>query len=337
MVELKSKRANAFQGYPRGWFVIGFSDELEIGGIQKLKYFGQDMVLFRGNDGKPCLLDAYCPHLGAHLGANGKVVDNSIECPFHAWRFGSDGKCVHIPYAKKIPKKACVRSWKLEEKNGLIHVWYHPHDKAPEWELPSIDAWGDAEWTRWTPSMLHIKTHPREIMENVVDKGHFPKVHNTHPKSFENEFTDTLAIQRLTALAYPQGGGEDLFTITATYHGPGFQISEMSGTMDSRLINAHTPVDENSLDLRFGVMLRKIADPAKMEKYGKMYSENLRLGFHEDISIWENKVYRDTPVLCDGDGPVMKLRRWYEKFYDNPAPGPEVRPVSAAQAAATAE
>jgi 3-ketosteroid 9alpha-monooxygenase subunit A len=46
-----------------------------------------------------------------------------------------------------------------------------------------------------------------------------------------------------------------------------------------------------------------------------MYVENLRLGFHEDIAIWENKVYRESPRLVDGDGPIGKLRAWYKQFY----------------------
>ena len=320
MAPLTSKQKDPFTGYPRGWFVIGFTDELAIGGIQKLKYFGQEMVLFRGEDGKARLLDAFCPHLGAHLGANSQVIGNTIECPFHAWRFDGDGKCVEIPYTKNIPKKACVRGWKLSETNGLIHVWHHPRGGTPDWELPVISQWEDAQWTRWTPSILNIKSHPKEVMENVVDSAHFAKVHSTNVQEFENEFRDHLAIQKLSALAFPKAGGQDQFTITATYHGPGFQISEMFGAMDSVLVNAHTPVDDKSFDLRFGMMLRKVASDDKMAKYADMYNDNLRIGFHEDISIWENKLYREVPVLCDKDGPIMKLRKWYAQFYDNPEP-----------------
>ena len=58
--------------------------------------------MFRGEDGKAYVLDAYCPHLGANLAVGGQVVGNCIECPFHGWRFnGNDGKCVKIPYAEK--------------------------------------------------------------------------------------------------------------------------------------------------------------------------------------------------------------------------------------------
>lgn len=63
---------------------------------------GLDLVAFRTEDGVAHVFDAYCPHLGAHLGVMGRVVGDCIECPFHGWRFsGKDGACTHVPYAKK--------------------------------------------------------------------------------------------------------------------------------------------------------------------------------------------------------------------------------------------
>ena len=306
---------NLFPGYPKGWFVVAFSDELEVGAVVSLEYFGKKMVLFRGHDGRAHLLDAYCAHLGANLAAGGKVVESTIECPFHGWRYAGDGRCVEIPYAKKIPKNACVASWTVKEQNGLVYMWHHPAGQPPEFDIPVIEEWNKEGWTRWTMSQLRIKTHPKEIVENVVDKAHFPKVHNTHVEVFENEFDGHKATQHTRGVAYPVGGGKDEFEITATYFGPGYQISWMKGVLEARLINAHTPVDEGSVDLRFGVMLKIVGTEEKTKKFAAMYAENLRLGFHQDIAIWENKKYRESPVLCDGDGPIMKLRKWYAQFY----------------------
>ena len=52
---------------PNGWFSVSCSDELAAGDVKLLRYFGEDLVLFRGEDGVAHVLDAYCPHLGAHL------------------------------------------------------------------------------------------------------------------------------------------------------------------------------------------------------------------------------------------------------------------------------
>ena len=313
---LESSRAR-LTGYPNGWFVIGFSDELAVGQILTLHYFGQELVLFRGEDGRASLLDAYCAHLGAHLGAGGKVVGCQIECPFQAWRYAGDGRCVEIPYAKKIPKKALVRAWEVREHSGLLFMWYDAQGRPPDYDVPTLTEFADENWTRWTMSKLRIRTHPREIVENVVDKAHFPRVHNTHVESFENEFDGPRATQRTKGVAYPVGGGKDQFAIEATYFGPGVQYSWMHGVLEARLVNAHTPVDEHNVDLRFGVMLKMIGSAEKTRVFAERYAENLKLGFHQDIAIWENKKYRDVPVLCDGDGPIIKLRQWYSQFFNN--------------------
>ena len=41
--------------------------------------------------------------------------------------------------------------------------------------------------------------------------------------------------------------------------------------------------------------------------------------FEDDLRIWEQKIYVDPPMLCDGDGPIGKLRRWYRQFYAAPS------------------
>lgn len=63
---------------------------------------GEQLAVFRSQDGQAYVVDSYCPHLGANLAAGGRVVGNCIECPFHGWQFqGEDGKCARIPYAEK--------------------------------------------------------------------------------------------------------------------------------------------------------------------------------------------------------------------------------------------
>lgn len=310
-----------FEGYPSGWFVVAWAEDLAPSDVLPLRYFGKDLVAYRGqDDGLVHIHDAHCPHLGAHLAYGGKVEGNGIRCPFHSWRFGADGVCDDVPYAKRIPPKACVTNYVVQELNGLVFMWHDPRGSEPTFDIPALDGWGDPEWTGWTKNILTIKTHPKEIVENVADKGHFPRVHGTHVDVFENEYNGHIAIQRSSGVAYPRGGGEDKFALEATYYGPGFQVTDMQGVMHSRLVNAHTPIDQHSLHLRFGVMLKRLGDPAKMQRIADAYINNLQVGFAEDIAIWENKCYRDRPVLCDGDGPIAQLRKWYSQFYDQSAP-----------------
>jgi 3-ketosteroid 9alpha-monooxygenase subunit A len=316
-------------GFATGWYVIATADELGAQAVLPLRYFGRSLVAFRGASGAARVLDAHCPHLGADLGVGGTVVEDTIRCPFHAWRFDGDGQCVDIPYARspKIPARACVRAWPVRERNGLVFVWYDGLGRAPSYEIPVIEEHGSPEWTGWTVSKMTIRTQPREIIENVADKGHFPTVHGTHIDEFDNEFVDHMAVQRSAGVAYPRGGGSDRFRLTATYYGPAYQVTVMDSLLPNRLINAHTPIDAHSLHLRFGVMLKRVGPDDKMARYTEAYIHNLQSGFAEDVQVWENKAWRDRPTLCDGDGAIGALRRWYRQFY--PAAG--AMPGAAAQ------
>ena len=54
--------------FPRGWFAVASAAEITRAPFN-VHYFGQDMVLYRGASGRVVMLDAYCPHMGTHLGS----------------------------------------------------------------------------------------------------------------------------------------------------------------------------------------------------------------------------------------------------------------------------
>ena len=304
-------------GFANGWFVAAFSDELQPGDVRPIRYFATDLVLFRTESGKPVILDAHCPHMGAHFGYDSHVKGECIECPFHAWLFDKDGACTHIPYQEDIPRKARVRSWPTVERNGMIFIWHHRDGASPGWEIPIIEQHGDSAWTAWKHSRMDIKTHPKEIIENVADKQHFPRVHRTNIVQFDNVFEDHKATQIAHGIAFPRPGQKDEFHITATYFGPGYQVSRMDGVLSSVLVNAHTPIEAKLLHLRFGVMIKDTGDRARNDLFQAGYIDNLTSGFLEDVAIWEHKVYRKSPLLVRNDGPIGKVRRWYGQFYED--------------------
>lgn len=312
----RAERIDAFPGYPRGWFVVALTEELTDGAPLPLRYFGRDLVAFRGEGGVAAVLDAHCPHLGAHLGHGGAVVDGCIRCPFHAWTFGADGRCVDVPYARQMPKRAQVRSWPTIERNGFVFVHYDPEGREPAYEIPVLPQFGDPSWTRWRHGKLRLRTHSREILENLVDVGHFAPVHKNVPKGFENEFDGHRAVQRSRGHGMGEHATTD-YTLEATYYGPSYQITEMHSVVETILYNTHTMVDEEHVDLRFGLMMQPGSDGGRFtEAYVAGYVDVLMNGFRQDARIWEHKRWRDRPVLCDGDGPIMQLRAWYAQYFD---------------------
>ena len=82
---------------PYGWFPVGRLDELPDEPVSSLRAQGTDLVLWRddtaGDDESAWrVFDAYCPHLGAHLGVGGRVDGGCLVCPFHEWTFRADGR-----------------------------------------------------------------------------------------------------------------------------------------------------------------------------------------------------------------------------------------------------
>ena len=157
---------------PFGWFVLCYSDELAVGEVKPLSYFGKELALWRGEDGKARMLDAYCKHLGAHMGHGGKVNKNNLECPFHSWRYDEEGKVVEIPYSKSIPpkvRKPCIKPYPVTEANGFIWAWYHPENVEPTYELEIFDECSDPDWSDYEKHEWMVYGPIQTIAENGAD------------------------------------------------------------------------------------------------------------------------------------------------------------------------
>ncbi|GAB3626114.1 3-ketosteroid-9-alpha-hydroxylase [Pandoraea terrae] len=304
--------------YPRGWFAVLFSDEIKTGEIKSLSYFGREFVAFRGENGQVSVLDAFCPHLGAHLG-DGKCEGNTIVCPFHEWKFSQTGACVDVPYATRIPVKAkegALQSHPVREVNQIVHMWFDPAGAPPTWELPLDECMNGAPgWTRWYFKRWRIRTQGKEIIENLVDTPHFTYVHGSPIEDIVIRFDGHVASQQSTIGGHPTLGKK--LTTEATYFGPAVQHITMDGTYPSKQVNIHTPVDTEHVDVCYGIKLQR--DPAlhDTDAIAREYARFAHEAFEQDVVIWQRKIYRAAPLLCDGDGPLFQLRDWYRQFFED--------------------
>ena len=163
---------------PNGWFAVAMSRDLAKGDVLRAKYFAKELAVFRTRSGEVHVVDAYCPHLGAHLAEGGRVQGETIRCPFHGWQFGGDGVCARIPYSKKKPPaKARVKSWPVAERNGFVFVWNHHLEEAPTWDLPELDEFSDSRWTEARFVEMKVPVHLQDMAENNCDPVHFHFVH----------------------------------------------------------------------------------------------------------------------------------------------------------------
>src|SRR5699024_5641215 len=159
-----------------GWFKVAEPDEVPAGAIVTKRYFGTELVLWRDGDGTLHGHEAYCPHLGAHLG-DGTLVDGCLRYPFHGWRWDGDGRYVAIPYADQPNPKARLRAFPVEEANGLVFAWYHPDpEQAPLYEVFGVEETEDPAYALHSTHTYEIATCLQEMAENGYDAGHFEAV-----------------------------------------------------------------------------------------------------------------------------------------------------------------
>jgi 3-ketosteroid 9alpha-monooxygenase subunit A len=318
--------------FARGWHCLGLSEEFKDGKPHSITAFGQKLVVFQSaNDGKLNVLDAYCRHMGGDL-SQGTIKGDEVACPFHDWRWGGDGRCKQIPYARRVPMRARTASWTTLDQDGLLFVWNDPEGNPPPADvvIPRMEGALDDGWTNWVWSQIVVNTNCREIVDNVVDMAHFFYIHFSFPTYFKNVFEGHVATQHMKGIGRedvrpPAAEGQPKLlgnTSTASYHGPSFMIDDLTYhydqmDIDSVLINCHYPIDANSFVLQYGVIVKRTdkLEGAAADEIAEKMAGFIARGFEQDVAIWKNKTRIDNPLLCEEDGPVYQLRRWYEQFF----------------------
>lgn len=314
------------QPIPFGWYAVAYSKDLAVKEVKPLMVFDQQLVLFRTESGNAQLLEAYCPHLGAHIGHGGKVVGESVACPFHAWQFNTDGEVVKIPYANKMPKRAtqgpCLHSFPMQELNQMVWAWYHPQKAAPSFDIEDIPEFSDPDWSELDTYEWEISTPIQEAGENAVDIAHFVYVHGT--QDMPDAKIELDGAKRVTDMismspAIDEEGNIDMqrmekMHLTSKNYGPGMSLQIFSRAFKTVMTGTMTPLTNNKMLLRFA-----FTKPNDITEQFNMLTDVL-IGeivrqVQHDIPIWEHKTYRENPILCDGDGPIAKYRRWFQQFY----------------------
>jgi phenylpropionate dioxygenase-like ring-hydroxylating dioxygenase large terminal subunit len=159
--------------FVEGWYWALPSTELARGAVRPMRLLGRDLAIFRGEDGRAVALDAYCPHMGAHL-AEGRVDGNHLRCFFHDWKFDCTGSCVEAPRMDK-PPRAHTRAWPTAERYGMIWVWA---GASPARELPYVPELKDIECDALIGNRFIKNCHPNVVLINAIDENHFNSVHD---------------------------------------------------------------------------------------------------------------------------------------------------------------
>lgn len=326
--------------FPAGWYAVGLVGDLAPGQVVARTYFGREVVLFRSESGVPGCLDAYCPHMGAHLGHGGQVQGETIRCPFHGFRFDATGACAALDPVvygdSKVPPRARAGSYPTVDRNGVTLVWWHPEGEAPRFEVPEVDSEEPdaAEWTTLRSTRWTVPGHPQESSENSVDTAHFSVVHGYRNVAEVREAAvdgPRLTVRYAMTRDNPFGPGEVSSEFDVTLYGLGYSrvdvVAPDKGLRARQLVLA-TPVDGDTVELRLTVRLAPIESRKKLHPLAvllpsrwlqwiisRIWIRGFAADVSQDLKIWANKRYEPHPALAGGDGAIGTYRRWARQFY----------------------
>jgi nitrite reductase/ring-hydroxylating ferredoxin subunit len=317
--------------FPNGWYALALSRELRRGDVRPMTFAGREIVLFRTASGAAAALDAYCPHLGAHMGYGGRVCGESLRCPFHGFRFDAAGACTGTSYGGPVPPLARAQAVVLEETHGLILAWHDGEGRSPGWQVPSLRTAG---WSDWRIRSWTIRGHPQETTENSVDFGHFTQVHAYGAVEVLKEVEiDGPSLTGTYAMTRPAGRFSRPIRTEFDVHVHGLGYSQVdirvpSYGVHARLLVLATPIDGRRITLRLGLSLREDTEVRRIHPLlalaprplvnaviGRATLSGAVHDVEQDFVIWRHKRYVQPPILAQGDGPVGRYRRWARQFY----------------------
>ncbi len=123
-------------GYDQAWYPICLSTELIDGQVLSVDFMNGRVIAVRDANGSPHVLSAFCRHLGADL-AGGDLVDGTVRCPYHHWRYDMQGQCVATAIDKAPPGAKLFR-FPVHEGMGIVWAFNgaEPLFDPPSWDVP---------------------------------------------------------------------------------------------------------------------------------------------------------------------------------------------------------
>lgn len=339
--ERMARSARPVTNLASGWYVALPSAELRHR-PRRVTLFGNSYVAWRAGDGRARVHSAVCPHAGAAL-HGGKVVDGTLECPFHRWRFDESGACVFVP-GRRPPARATVTALPTRERSGYVWVWYgsgpprhEPPDRpdlaAPR--FPGVRSFRLADPTRATT---------RRILENTYDPDHLVALHGlTVAGDARIEFTD--AREPSADGGTPDDEPEERCDATLTwpaYRGALGTVSNVFGLNAKeftlrmrgwascqeieyyadgrrlyRMILAVTPIGEHHSVQHINAAVDPDGAGALGWLRALVHRAEVQVAARQDLPVFDTLLPGDRHgIYVPGDAAVRRFRRFYQRWVE---------------------
>jgi len=230
---------------PNQWYAVS-----EAGKLRKkplgLERLGKKIVLWRDGSGQARAAVDRCPHRGA-APSRGKIIGGELQCPWHGFRFGSDGTCTRMPCEgseARIPRGMALDMLPAREAHGLLWVFHgaaDPESVAIHWFDEFADGRRGQAGTSFRWPFNYVRT-----LEANFDTHHFPFVHGGG--RFSGERVDLSLVEEKDGHLRMQGElrhehKDEGLAFRIEYKPPAISLLEFPGFV---FVVADCPIDEGS-------------------------------------------------------------------------------------------
>lgn len=180
------------------WYLICPSKDLKNEIITR-KILGEDIILYRTENGKAVALEDRCCHRNVKLSL-GYLNGENVVCGYHGWEYNCKGSCVLIPSQlpdTKTPPKAIIKKYPIKEFNKWIWVFVGDETKSNVIEPPNIPEMNDWDFTYNT----HVfEADLESAAESLIDPYHIKYTHKDSIKQLLGQIEEFPAEFRINIL-----------------------------------------------------------------------------------------------------------------------------------------
>ena len=247
------------------WYFAALSADLKPGALKRHEVLGEPVLLGRTRAGEAFALRDICPHRAVPLSAGRIVPDGGaevVECPYHGWKFRTDGACAAIPSLvddqAMETERIRVRRYPIAESQDMVWIWIATDPRAggePPFPPPTFP--GVVGGAPKLVDRMVFDSHIDHAVVGLMDPAHGPYVHqqwwwrsnksqHAKAKKFEPREAGFSMVRHepsKNSRAYRILGGEPLTEIT--FRLPGLRWEHIAvGTRQVLSLTCLTPLSE---------------------------------------------------------------------------------------------
>ena len=165
----------------RHWMPACLSEELPEpdGAPVAVRLLGEDLVAWRGTDGRVGLTDRHCAHRRASL-VLARNEENSLRCLYHGWKFNIDGRIVEMPSEptqSALAQKLKITAYSTHECGGIVWAYLGPRETMPAFEPPAFVPVPD---TKVSIVKIQVDCNWAQVLEGNIDSAHSSSLHSSN-------------------------------------------------------------------------------------------------------------------------------------------------------------